>query len=394
MEFIKSAFRNLGRKRIRTALTVTGIAIGVASVIIISNISQSGIGAVKEEMNSLGLSGLTVSASGKANNISLNENDLSLIRKISQVEQAAPVLMANSRITVRSVDTQAVLWGIDSNAAEIISLRSIYGRLLNGKDIRTGAAVCLVDENLSEKLYSRGNIVGKKLPILCGNTRQEFTVVGVIQTGTGLLQNMIGNYIPTFVYVPYTTIQNSVQRDDYDQIAVRIRTGADADSIGQLIVRRLDALNGTQEAFLSNNLAKQKDGLLHVLDIVTLILSAVGAVSLLVAGLSIMTVMLVSVRERTREIGIKKALGATRADIRTEFLFESAMISLLGCAAGIAAGFLVSFLGASYFHIPLSARPDIVLMASGFAVLSGTVFGVYPACKAARLKPVDALRQE
>ncbi len=219
-------------------------------------------------------------------------------------------------------------------------------------------------------------------------------MVGIVKTGTGLLQNVIGNYIPTFVYIPYTTAQNSMQREDYDQIAVKVKSGGDAENVGKLIVTRLDSINGTTDAFVSNNLAKQKDGLLHVLNIVSLVLSAVGAVSLLVAGLSIMTVMLVSVRERTREIGIKKALGATRGAIMTEFLFEAVMISLIGCAIGVAAGLVVSLLGAEYFHIPFAARPDLILLAVGFAVLSGTVFGVYPAYQAARLKPADALRQD
>lgn len=393
-DYLKSAFRNLGRKRVRTALTVLGIAIGVASVILVADISQSGIGAITDEMESLGLSGLTVAASGKAESVSLKEEDLETVKKISQVEQAAPILMANTRVSSRNTDWPAVLWGIDSNADEIISLESLYGRLLNRKDVSTRANVCLVDENFAKKLYFRSNIVGKHLSILCGGSRQDFTVVGIVKTGTGLLQNVIGNYIPTFVYIPYTTAQNSMQREDYDQIAVKVKSGGDAENVGKLIVTRLDSINGTTDAFVSNNLAKQKDGLLHVLNIVSLVLSAVGAVSLLVAGLSIMTVMLVSVRERTREIGIKKALGATRGAIMTEFLFEAVMISLIGCAIGVSAGLLVSLLGAEYFHIPFAARPDLILLAVGFAVLSGTVFGVYPAYQAARLKPADALRQD
>ena len=160
-----------------------------------------------------------------------------------------------------------------------------------------------------------------------------------------------------------------------------------------MIVNHLDLRCGT-EAFVANNLAKQKDGLLQVLGLVTLILSAVGSISLLVASLSIMTVMLVSVNERTREIGIKKALGATRNAIMLEFLFEAGLISLIGCILGTGAGYLISFIGASYFHVAFHIRIDIILMAAGFSILSGTVFGVYPAYKAARLKPVDALRQE
>ena len=394
IDYLKSAFRNLGRKSVRTFLTILGIAIGVASVIIIANISQCGTNALSSEMDSLGLSGLTISTSNAAHNVSLNDDDLSVIQKLNSVEQAAPIMTQSSDVTVRNLNTPALLWGIDAKAADIVSLQVIYGRFLNQKDISTFSNVCLVDQSYSKIIYKRENIVGKKISILCGGIQQEFTVVGIVKTGTGLLQNFIDSYIPTFIYIPYTTLQESSGRNDFDEIAVKIRPGSDADDVGSLIVNRLNSSNGTSGAFLSNNLAKQKDGLTHILDIVTLILSAVGAISLLVASLSIMTVMLVSVNERTREIGIKKALGATRGDIMKEFLLEAMLISFIGCFFGIAVGYLISCAGASYFHISIGIRPDIMLLATGFSVLSGTIFGVYPAYKAASLKPVDALRQE
>ena len=139
---------------------------------------------------------------------------------------------------------------------------------------------------------------------------------------------------------------------------------------------------------------KQKDGLTNMLDIITLVLSAVGAISLLVASLSIMTVMLVSVNERTREIGIKKSIGAKKSAILLEFLFEAVLITLLGCAVGIMFGYGISYAGASYFQMRLSFRGDILLLAVGFSLLTGVIFGVYPAAKASNLKPVDALRME
>jgi putative ABC transport system permease protein len=219
-------------------------------------------------------------------------------------------------------------------------------------------------------------------------------VVGIIKTGSGLLQNMIGDYIPTFVYVPYTTIQTAVGRDDFDQIAVKVKSGSNVDKIGKIIVSDLNRNNGTTDAFVSNNLAKQKDSLTSMLDIITLILSAVGSISLLVASLSIMTVMLVSVNERTREIGIKKAIGAKRSSIMMEFMFEAILISLIGCFCGIAVGYLISYAGTAYFGITLSIRMDIMLLAIGFSIFTGTVFGVYPAYKASSLNPVDALRME
>lgn len=394
IDYIKSAFQNLSRKRARTFLTIFGIAIGVGSVIIIGNISQCGTTALSTELDSLGLGGLTISSSANASNIVINQNDLGIVKKTDQVEQAAPIIVQRTEASTRTIHTNALVWGIDTKASEIISINLLYGRLFNNADITSGANVCLVDEAFSKSAYKRSNIVGKNISILCGSTQETFKVIGIIKTGSGLLQNIIGDYIPTFIYVPYTTVQTAVGRDDFDQIAVKIKKGANVDNIGKSIVDNLNRNNGTVDAFVSNNLAKQKDTLTNMLDIITLILSAVGAISLLVASLSIMTVMLVSVNERTREIGIKKAIGAKRSSIMLEFMFEAILISLIGCLFGIIAGYLVSYAGAAYFRMKLSVRIDIMLLAVGFSVFSGTVFGVYPAYKASKLKPVDALRQE
>jgi putative ABC transport system permease protein len=393
IDYLKSAFRNLGRKSARTFLTVFGIAIGVASVIIIANISQCGANSLNEELDSLGLSGLSITVK-EGKNATMTSEDLSLIRKFSQVEQASPILVENTSIAMRDKTTTALLWGIDSGASDVISLQVLYGRLFTQRDINTCANVCLVDEQFSQSVYKRDNMVGKTINFQCGGVEQQFTVVGIIKTGTGLLQNMIGDYIPTFIYVPYTTMQASAGRNNFDEIAVKIRPESNAENVGKMIVNHLNINNMADDAFTSNNLAKQKDGLLQILNIITWILSAVGAISLLVASLSIMTVMLVSVNERTREIGIKKALGATRGAIMLEFLFEASLISFFGCVLGIGAGYLISYLWSAYFHVELAIRTDIILMVTAFSILFGTIFGVYPAYKAAKLKPVDALREE
>ena len=394
IDILKSSFRNLGRKRIRTFLTGLGITIGVASVIVIGNISQCGTDALNRELDSLGLSGLSISASADAGNIFLTDNDLNLIKQNVNVEQATPVMMQTTDIKTKRANSKALLWGIDSDANQIISLQVLFGRSINNKDIKSNANVCLVDENFSKSAYSRSNIIGKNISILCGGVLEDFQVVGIIKTGSGLLQNLIGEYIPTFVYIPYTTMQNALGKDYFDQIAVKVKTGMNVDDMGSNLINSLNRSNGITNGFVSNNLVKQKDGLTSMLDIITLILSAVGAISLLVASLSIMTVMLVSVNERTREIGIKKSIGAKRSMIMMEFLFEALFITIFGSIAGVAAGYGISFAGAYYLNITLGIRFDIMLLAVGFSLVTGVVFGVYPAIKASNLKPVDALRME
>lgn len=382
----------------RSALTIMGIAIGVASVILISSISECGTTAVNTEMDSLGLGGLTISVNssiGGQNSHVLTEDELNTIRNVQHVQQAMPLLMQNTKVNSHGTQQlDALVWGIDSKANQVISLQVLYGRMLNNVDIKSYSNVCMVDQTFAQNVYHRDNIVGKKISILCGNMEEEFEVIGVIKTGSGLLQNLIGDYIPNFLYVPYTTLQSVTGKNSFDQIAVRVEDNYDVDEAGQSIVSTLSNTTGISDGFLANNLVKQKDGLKSILNTVTVVLSAVGAISLLVASLSIMTVMMVSVNERTREIGIKKSIGARRSTILCEFLLEAIFISLIGCLIGVVVGIGISFFGASYVNISLQLRKDIILLAVGFSLLSGIIFGVYPAAKASRLKPVDALRIE
>lgn len=382
----------------RSALTIAGIAIGVASVIMISNISQCGSSAVGTELDSLGLGGLTITVNASDTNASngavLSIDELNIIRNSEHVMQATPIVMQNTKVYSRSNQLDALVWGIDSTANQVISLQVLYGRSISNADVKAYRNVCMVDQTFAQNAYNRDNIVGKKISIECGGGAEEFEVVGVIKTGSGLLQNFIGSYIPNFIYVPYSTLQYNTGAQFFNQVAVRVQDNYDVDQAGESIVSTLSHSTGIQDGFSANNLVKQKDGLQNILNIITVILSAVGAISLLVASLSIMTVMLVSVNERTREIGIKKSIGARRSTILFEFLLEAIMISLMGCLVGVIVGSGISYLGAYYIGMTLQMRGDILLFTVGFALITGIIFGVYPAAKASNLRPVDALRLE
>lgn len=382
------AWRSLSRKRGRSILTILGIVIGVASVTVIGNISQCGSTALNNEMDSLGLSGLTISASSSA---VLEQETLEIVQDSNEVEQAMPVLMQTGEISARNEQSGALLWGIDENAGRIISLEVLYGRGLNRQDMMMQKNVCLIDEAFSKAAFGRSNGVGKTISAVYGGVSEKYTVVGIVKTGSGLLQSFMGSYIPSFIYLPYTSMQSSLGRTTFDQIAVRIEEGEDADVVGTHLANTLERSSGIEDGYFANNLVKQKDSLNNMLNILTLIFSAVGAVSLLVASLSIMTVMLVSVHERTREIGIKKAIGAGNGVILQEFLWEALLLSLTGALIGALVGTGISYAGAAIFGVALELRLDIIWLASGFSVVSGVIFGVYPAMKAASLPPIDAL---
>lgn len=395
IDIIKCSLKNLSRKKIRSFLTILGVSIGVASVIIIGNISQCGSSAITGELDSLGLSGLTITSDSTDSGVyNLTEDELKVVKHNNNVKQASPILMQNTNVYNSSNQINSFLWGIDSKANQIISLQVLYGRGLNNFDVKSCSNVCMVDQNFSKIMYGRDNIVGKKISILCGNIIEDFEIVGITKTGSGILQNVMGEYIPNFVYIPYTTMQNATGKKSFDQIAVKVKDGVNVDIAGNDILQSLFRYNGISNGYHANNLSKQRQALSNIMNIVTIILSAVGTISLFVASLSIMTVMLVSVNERTKEIGIKKSIGASKYNIMLEFISEALFLSTIGCIAGSIIGVLVSYIGFWFFGMNLSININIIFSAVAFSIMTGVIFGAYPAFKAANLKPVDALRTE
>ncbi len=390
-DILLCAFRNLSRKWSRTLLTVSGITVGVAMVAMVSMIASLGRRAVDAELDSLGVNGLSVSTAGDG--ALLSAEDLEAIRNLSSVETAMPLLVEISDSTLRNMTDNSLICGIDAGATQAISLTLKHGRLISRGDVQARAHVCVVDESIALAAYKRGNIVGKTIVLNLGGTDETFEIVGVTETGSSLLQNF-SEMIPGMVYIPYSTMQDMTARQGFDQIAVRVKTDADVEMTESRIVQSLERLSGIAGGYRTDNLAVQKERLGGLMDLVTLLLTAIGGVSLVVSGLGIMTIMLVSVSERTREIGIKKAIGATRRRILFEFLVEAATLSLIGSLAGLTLGGGLMALVTIWLGWPVSVPVGSFAVLVAVSMGIGCLFGVYPAVKASRLRPVEALRRE
>lgn len=393
-DLLYNAARNLGRKPLRTGMMIMGIVIGVASVILISSIGESGRNAITSQLNSLGMDGLNIqAASAVSSQSALHDIDVQKSRQVKGVKAAMPIIMQIGGAQLRNVQKQALIWGIGEQARQMQTVHLLYGSMLTKSDIQNAADVCLVEDAYARAAYKRSNIVGKTITVFVNSTSTDMKVKGIVANGSGMFYNLVGNYIPSFLYMPYTTAENLRGEDGYDQIAVQTYSESNNDWIGNRIVSALST-DGSGNTYVAMNMFKQRQQLSDVLNIITLIISAVGGISLVVAGLGIMTVMTMSVSERTREIGIKKAIGAPKSAILLEFLFEALGISILGGMLGLAAGLSLAYAATLVMHMPFAWTIRSVLFSTLLSVSIGVVFGVYPAVKASNLNPVDALRFE
>lgn len=389
MESIKSAWRNVFRQPSRSILTIMSIAIGVFSVLLIGTISNLGREAVSQELESLGMNGITVSAGTGS---TFSEDALELAEASAGVAEATPLSYCYTDVLVRGSETKGLVWGVDSNITGIISLNLLYGRSISREDVRTSSRVCLVEQNFVRQLYQRDNATGKTLKIMLDGREEEFTIIGVVEAGGGILQSLMGESVPLFLYLPYTTLGEYSGSEGFERIAIRLTEDADPERVGTVLEHTLNNEQG--EPVKVENLNQYAEQFSAILDTVSVVLSVIAGISLLVAGLSIMTVMLSSVGERTREIGVKKSIGASNGVIVREFLLEAIFLSLLGSAAGTGAGILAGWLGCTILGISYQIPPTLAASCIGCALLTAMIFGAYPAKKAASLRPVEALRHD
>ncbi|MBQ1546380.1 MAG: ABC transporter permease [Clostridia bacterium] len=365
--------------KLRFILTVSGIAAAVASVLLIRSIGNFGTRAVRSEMDSLGMNGLIVTADSG----SINGDEIDKMNRVGGVSCSAPVTIDAAKVCTEFENASAMIWGIDENAADVVSFDLLYGRFIDKGDIAAGRRVCIVDQTLANELYGGENAVGRSIELIFGSSSEKFSVVGVVKTGKGIMQSLMGSYFPAFLYTPYTAVHSS---PSFSQVFIKT-DGASSEQVADSIGNALGA------DIKVTDLASQKGVLTSMLNIITLVLTVIGGISLFVSGIGIMNIMLISVNERTKEIGIKKSIGASNGDIMADFLIESVIIASVGTAVGI---FIAVFAAAAtniFFGIGIRVSLSSAVAAIAGAAALGMLFGVFPAYKAARMKPVEALRR-
>ena len=375
--------KNIVLKIKRSFLTVCGIAVGVFAVVVISAVGDIGENLVDGKLKSMGMESIIVSSQ----NGGLQENDVEQLKNMDFVENAMPLMSVTlKQIMPDDNETDRMLWGVDENADEVIELKVVSGRKINAGDLVSHSKVCMIDRDVAEETYGTADITGMKITLGFGNMSEEFEAVGVVDNGVSMLQSSLGGSIPSFVYIPYTTFSDISKRDGFDVIAVKAQANINTE---KSIEKKLSDNLRTVEV---SNLLTQKKQLTSLMKVVSCSMTAVAGISVIISGISSMTSMMSAVNERTREIGIKKAIGARKTDIISEFLGESLLISVSGGVFGGGLGILTVITGCILFDIDVYINPVSVLSVIIFSTVTGVIFGIVPALKASSLNPVVAIR--
>jgi len=393
----------LSRNRMRSALTVLGIVIGVAAVIATLAIGQGAREAVQAQIRSLGANTLTVMAGtvtaggvrmgGMGSNNTLTADDAEAIkRECPAVQAVAPVVRTNAQVVNGSSNWATQIQGTTADFPIVRAWPVGSGVFITDSDVRGAAKVCVLGTNVAEQLFGDADPVGSTIRI----KDMPFRVVGVLSLKGG---QSWGGSQDDVVMVPLTTAQRKLAgRTHLNSIGVSAASekevAAAEEQVTELLRQRHRIRPGMDQDFFLYTQQEIASSAAETSKVMTLLLASIAAVSLMVGGIGIMNIMLVSVTERTREIGIRRAIGAKRRDIMMQFLAESAFLSLAGGALGVALGIGAATAVTQLARWPTMIQPAAVMLAFGFSTAIGIFFGYYPALRASGLDPVEALRYE
>ncbi|NLI53785.1 MAG: FtsX-like permease family protein [Clostridiales bacterium] len=386
IQSIKMAWEAITSNKLRSFLTMLGIIIGVIALVVLVSLVNGATGAVTSEITALGNDMVTVNIrDDKGSPIRLE--DLDEISALDAVHQTAPSGSVNFVAKHGYSDATVSLYGTTPAYYDIQGLDLKYGRFLKTADIDNASYVAVLSYSTADELFGKSDVVGESLTI----GGRSFLIVGVLEEDDSLFAAMLGGYS---VYAPFTV--ESRMADEPYVTSIAVSPAGDTDNTeAQVSDFMLARLHQDEDAFHIVNMSSISDAMSTVTGTLSLLLGGIAAISLLVGGIGIMNIMLVSVTERTKEIGIRKAIGAGKKSIMMQFLIEALMVSLMGCLLGLVFSWMIlALVSAIAKTISFSMSLGVVVLAVGFASAIGLIFGLYPANKAANKHPIDALRYE
>ena len=401
-ESVRIALTALFANKLRSILTMLGIIIGVAAVIAMVSLGMGVRRSVQSNIASLG-SNMLIVMPGSANSggvrsaagssITLKYDDAKAIKtKIKNIDYVSPTVQKSYQIVNGNQNWNSTVYGVTSEYMSIRSLTIATGSFITQSDMDKRNRVAVIGTTVATNLFGTSNPVGKNVRV----NGSPYKVIGVIESKG---QSSMGQDQDDVVIVPLTTAQERLMGITYVQsVNIQVSDPNKMDQVQSevetLLRQRHHIVGDKEDDFTVRNLTSLLETMTQTTTMITLLLGSIAGISLLVGGIGIMNIMMVSVTERTREIGIRKALGATFKDIMLQFLIESVVIGVIGGLIGIVFGCLgsVAIAKAASFQTVITAAP--ILVSFFFSVGIGLFFGIYPARKAARLDPIEALRYE
>ena len=404
---VRSAFRALAANTLRSILTMLGIIIGVAAVITMIAVGRGATDRVQEQMKGLGSNIMLVMPGGvtqggvrlgASTGQGLSEDDANAIaRDVPEVQVAAPSMRTGAQVIAGNTNWSTSIMGSTNDYLEAREWPLQSGRSFEAAEIQGSAKVAMIGQTVATQLFGESDpldqvIRVKKVPV---------TIIGVLGKKG---QNSLGQDQDDIVVVPISTYRNRIQGGNAGKlkrigsISVKVKEGQSMkiaeENIKDLLRQRMKVQPGGDEPFTIRNLTEILQAQEESSKVMTMLLAAVAGISLVIGGIGIMNIMLVSVTERTREIGLRMAVGARSKDILAQFLIEAVTLSVIGGLIGIALGAVATWAIAQFAGWQVSMTAASIALAAGFSAIVGVFFGFYPARRASKLLPIQALRYE
>ncbi|MDO8743107.1 MAG: ABC transporter permease [Candidatus Azambacteria bacterium] len=401
-DIFQETYAALSANKVRSGLTMLGIVIGIGSVIAMVSIGQGASGQIQSSIEGLGSNLLTVMpgfiqpgrgivSSGRGSAQTLTNDDIEVLRKIPDVAYVSPELQRRFQIVASPNNTNSTVIGVEPDYAEVRNITLSDGSFISEAQVRSLGRVAILGPTVALDLFGEGSDpIGKTVRI----NKINFKVIGVLAS-----KGSAGFFNPDdTVFVPLTTMQKILAGADFlSTIAISVESKDLMPQVQEEATFALAEKHRVDPQSLDFSIVSQADilgTLTQVTDTFTIFLAAVAGISLIVGGIGIMNMMLTTVTERTREIGLRKAIGAKSRHITMQFLVEAVVLTFLGGIIGVALGWAISFAVSSFAGIATSVSISSVLLAFGVSAAIGIIFGYYPARRAAALNPIEALRHE
>ena len=418
-ESVRVSLEGLRANKMRSLLTMLGIIIGIAAVIGILTVGNGLTGSITGSMSSLGATNITVFLQEKAGGMggmetllgvaSPEEEDLITDEMLEALRQRYGEAVAGISVSASAgsgvardgrLYANVSLTGINEEYLAVNNTDLLAGRTIRQEDLDGRRSVCVVSDRLVENLYQgdADAALGDEVRVELNGEYQSFRIVGIYEYDASMSISFSAEEdVTTSLYIPITTANHLAgSPEGYSTVTVQASAGTDSAAMAQSIREFLSRYYANNEDYGVSAMAMSTmvESMSAIMDTLSIAISVIAGISLLVGGIGVMNIMLVSVTERTREIGIRKALGATNNNIRIQFVVESVIVCLIGGVIGILLGAVLGYVGSSLLSEACLPRPSYIALAVGFSMAIGVFFGYYPANKAARLDPIEALRYE